>query len=316
MYRGPQDPEYIISYLEQQRVFTDVQLVDQLRRGASGAKVYRVCDGTGCYVVKHTPPYCGEDQQLLSSYQREWKFYSTVHHDTVPMIPQVLYIQNDPEIGIVLVFPYYQGIEFSEWNTDLQYQAADLCAQIHSLDPTWFSDLKLTFNKTEVDPERLAQAFENWTLVLAQHGQNQDTVLRTIQDHMTAICKILNAPPHQICHGDFHADNILRDDERLVVCDWQNINMGKGAGDIAFFISRAKSAGIDINTAQLIDYYCKRLSCYTGERINSSEIYQVINASTVFTSFLFWPNYLKNAPSDKVFTIYNEMAAAFHRLEF
>ena len=51
----------------------------------------------------------------------------------------------------------------------------------------------------------------------------------------------MNSPPHKICHCDFHAINIMLNDEDIVVCDWQCVGIGKGAGDISFFISRGKA---------------------------------------------------------------------------
>jgi hypothetical protein len=103
----------------------------------------------------------------------------------------------------------------------------------------------------------------------------------------------------------------MLNNEHIVVCDWQCVGIGKGAGDISFFISRGKADGININEESLINHYCERLSSYSKTEINKSDIYNVINASTVFTSFMYWAYYLKNADLDTVLEIYNKMVNSF-----
>ena len=50
--------------------------------------------------------------------------------------------------------------------------------------------------------------------------------------------------------------------------------------------------------------------------INKYDIYNVINASTVFVSFMYWANYLKNADLNTVSEIYNKMVNSFSSLKF
>ena len=306
----------IIDYLQERGLFTAVQSLEPLRNGASGAKVYRVIDQAGSYVVKHThPSLCGGDQHLLSSYERELRFYSVVDSGTFPAVPQALHVENNPELGFILVLPNYERIEFDQWSPKLQERAAELCAQIHSLDPACVESLGLEFEEITVDTDSLDQALENWIYVLNRHCQQLDTKpLQNIRDSMSSICSILNAPPHRVCHGDFHAENLLLNQGDLVICDWQNVNIGKGAGDISFFISRGKAAGIDIDAAQLIDRYCEKLSFYTKQEVEKKDIYDVINASTVHISFRFWPHYLRDAKADRVFQIYDAMVEAYLQL--
>jgi hypothetical protein len=71
-----------------------------------------------------------------------------------------------------------------------------------------------------------------------------------------------------------------------------------------------------MNEDNLMDYYCERLSNYTKTEINKCNIYNVINASTVFVSFMYWANYLKNADLNTVSEIYNKMVNSFISLNF
>jgi hypothetical protein len=65
---------------------------------------------------------------------------------------------------------------------------------------------------------------------------------------------------------------------------------------------------------ELIDYYCKRFYYYSEVNIKREEIYKMINASNVFTSFIHWAYYLKGADADRVRGIYEKMLDSFKAL--
>jgi thiamine kinase-like enzyme len=138
--------------------------------------------------------------------------------------------------------------------------------------------------------------------------------IEPIYNNFDNVCDVLNSGINCVCHGDFHADNMLLDNGRMILSDWQNINICSSAGDISFFISRGKSSGLIMNEDELIDYYCKRFYYYSRVNIKKEEIYQIINASNVFTSFIHWPFYLKGADIDRVRDIYGNMLNSFEAL--
>ncbi len=310
------NPQGVISQLEAQGVFDQVQLVSPVTSGASGARVYRVTDRVGSYVVKHAyPSLCGGNQDMQTSYEREWRFYSALGHLSETAIPQIVYLANEPELGIILVFPYYRTIQLSDWSEQLQLRAMDVCARIHSLDPDFLKGLGGEFSPACLDNKRLDQSLVQWNRVLSLHDRRFDpNRLKAIYDNMDTICRILNEPPYTVCHGDFHPGNIMLDQDRLIVCDWQNVGIAKGAGDVSFFISRGKAAGIAMEEAQLVDYYRQRLSFYTGTQVSGAEVYAVINASTAYVSFMFWAYYLTDADVHSVWQVYDRMVSAFQAL--
>lgn len=312
------EPNFIANYLEKKGIFIDIISVTPINLGASGAKLIDVTDRKGHYVIKHTDPSLREnDSNILSSYEREMEFYSLFQENISLPIPKVIYIERNSDYGSIIVFLYYKQIEFSIWNKDLLLKAIDFCAKLHSLDTNLIKRFGFQFKHISPDSNELHNSLNEWHYVLNQHdGYFDKEILNTIHKKFNSICNILNSPPYNICHGDFHANNILLDNEDIVVCDWQCVGIGKGAGDISFFISRGKAEGIVMDEDNLIGYYCERLSNYTKTEINKGDIYYVINASTVFTSFMYWAYYLKNADLNTVSEVYNKMINSFISLNF
>ncbi|NSW92430.1 MAG: aminoglycoside phosphotransferase family protein [Firmicutes bacterium] len=312
------EPYFIINYLEKQGLFNEIILVTSINNGASRAKLIDVTDRRGRYVIKHTHPLlCENDINMMYFYEKEWKFYSLFQENAELTIPQVIYIERNPDYGNIIVFPHYKRIEYSLWSTELQLKAIDFCAKLHSLNTQLIKELDVEYKNICPDNEKLYSSLDDWNLddwnyVLSLHeGHFDKEILKSILKRFDRICDILNSHPYSICHGDFHADNIMLNNEDLVVCDWQNVGLGKGASDVSFFISRGKAAGIDMNEDNLIAYYCERLSNYTKTEINKTDIYNTINASTVFVSFMFWAYYLKNVDFNSVSKVYNKMINSF-----
>lgn len=56
-----------------------------------------------------------------------------------------------------------------------------------------------------------------------------------LQDRTEKIIKFLERLPDdtQVCHGDFHPDNIIMAEEKAFVIDWSNASSGNALGDVA-----------------------------------------------------------------------------------
>ena len=96
--------------------------------------------------------------------------------------------------------------------------------------------------------------------------------------------------------------------------DWQNIHIGKSAGDISFFVDRGSNFGISMNRVDLFKYYAERISEYTGKIISYDQILKEDSASTLLTTFSFWAEYLKDAPYERVAYIFNQMVSAYNKI--
>lgn len=62
-------------------------------------------------------------------------------------------------------------------------------------------------------------------------------VTETMRTHVVDLLSILTRPPMTIGHGDFRLDNLFFDTGGVAVIDWQIAFRGRGAFDVAYFLS-------------------------------------------------------------------------------
>ena len=274
---------------------------ERITAGAGGAALYAAGGvGVDC-VVK------------ISSQSREYDFYRLNQALKLPFAPPVLYMEKSPEYGCVLVMEKFKAIDHSGWNPALQREAVDLCARLNSLDGALFPGLKRDF--LAIDPRAAESARRSWMEVISRHGGRFDeAVLTAIQARLDQAAALLNTGPLSPCHGDFHPDNLVTDGKRLYLLDWENLHMGKGAGEISFFISRGRDFGIAMDEGALFAHYARRLSVYTGKAVSVEQLMKEHSASSLLTAFLYWAEYLKDAPYERVEGIFCQMAQAARAL--
>lgn len=88
----------------------------------------------------------------------------------------------------------------------------------------------------------------------------------------------------------------------------------KKRGRYIIFASRAEGFGIKTNKKELIAYYAKRLSKYTGEEVSYSQLLYEDSASTLFTTFMFWAYYLEDAPYERVALFFHSMVESYQSI--
>jgi len=87
-----------------------------------------------------------------------------------------------------------------------------------------------------------------WPVFLSMYGDRLSPGLRTtgeaLQHQIVATLDKLAAGHRTISHGDYRADNMFfgPQDGRLTLCDWQISTRGRGAFDIAYFLSMSVTA--------------------------------------------------------------------------
>jgi aminoglycoside phosphotransferase (APT) family kinase protein len=305
----------LLNHMTTQRVFCRITRAEEITSGGSGATLLDVTDDNGRYVVKTTfnAPYIHEER--LKSYKREYDFYGVCRKQRIPFAPEIIHLEQHDDFGIIVVMTYAGPVRRDEWDMDRQLQAVDLCARLASLDIHLLRDMPMAFREMKIDPEFSRHSYREWLSVVRQHhGRLDETNIARIYENLDMICPILNAKPHHVCHGDFHPNNILSDGEHLVICDWQNINIGKCAADFSFFLKRGFNFGIDQNNDALFEHYANQLSLHAREPIDRSTLWKETCAATVHNSFLFWPHPLKNAGFERVKSIYDGMVRAFGEL--
>lgn len=304
-----------LTYLIEKGVFKEVISCEPITLGAGGAKLFTINTGNKKYVLKIAHESFRSDAAYLSSYQKELAFYRLNQQLQLPYIPKVVYCEHHPEYGILLVMEYYEAISHEQWNLNFQKQTVDICARFNSIPVDKVAPLGLEWNPTQIDKEFTHNAYLDWVEILEEHGDKFDRkLLDEIYENIKIVCDVLNKEPQYLCHGDFHPENVLTDGKQLYICDWQGVNIGKSVGDISFFISRGMGFGIPMDEEILLDYYCERLSEYTGTPIEKTTLLKEKAASNLLTTFSFWAHYLKGSSYEAVAGHFEGMVRAYHCL--
>jgi len=307
--------DHLLPHLHAKGVFRGVAQAVEITSGGSGARLLDVTDGDGRYVVKTTfhSPYIHEER--LRSYKREYDFYGLCRNDPVSFAPEIIHLEHHDDFGIVVVMKHYRPIRRDEWNMPRQLQAVDLCARLASLDVGRLSGMRVTFRDMEIDREFAGRSCAEWKSVVSRHGYRFDGKhIDRIFNNLDVICPILNARPHSVCHGDFHPNNILLDGEKMVLCDWQNVHIGKCAADFSFFLKRGFHFGMEKNKDALFEHYRDQLPRHAREATSLPVLLKDMHAATVHNSFLFWPYHLASADFERVQSIYDGMVHAFEEI--
>ena len=301
----------VLRYLTEKKVWKDVVSCVPITLGASGARLFTVTDGEKQYVLKmaHESFHC--DEERLQSYRKEYAFYRLNQNLQLPYVPVVVYAEEHPVYGILLVMKHYETVAHEQWDLELQKKAVDLCARLNCVPVDALDALGIQWNPARIDAEFTRNSYQAWIEVLDEHeGRFDRNVLDEIYKNLEAVCPVLNSEPQYICHGDYHPENILSDGENLYICDWQGITIGKCVGDISFFLSRGMGMGISMDADTLLSYYCERLSEYKGMEINPEILQKERSASALLTTFSFWAFYLKGASCESVAGHFAEMEEA------
>ena len=305
------DIREILNYLESKGVLKNIQTVEPVTLGQGGAKIYKIETNSNNYILKTAYLSLSCDENTMSSYRKELNFYRLNEKLKLPFVPKAFYCEEPPKYGILILLKCLNSVSHNEWNIDLQKKAMDMAARFNSLPTDLFEPLGIKWQPTVIDKNFSLEAYKDWVSVISEHeGKFDPKLLDAIYKNIYTVPSVLNTEPQYICHGDFHPENILTDGEKLYICDFQGLNIGKCAGDINFFISRGSSMGINIDSEKLLSYYAERLSQYTGKETDTETLEKERCASSLLVTFSFWADYLHNADFIKVKLHYDEMVNA------
>ena len=101
--------------------------------------------------------------------------------------------------------------------------------------------------------------------------------------------------PRTLCHGDCHMGNLLHDRQgEPVWADWQEVGVGCGPEDLAFFLQRAQAAGGSVPFASVVEAYQEQLE-KLGTPVTPEAVRRVVAVSELCTRLVHWPGYLHQA---------------------
>jgi thiamine kinase-like enzyme len=285
-----------------------IDCLTPITEGASGAYVF---NADNQLIIKYISlPDLTE--VVRTQFYKEYNFYRLYANDGIDFIPDVIFqtVNNDE---MLIVLKKYTAIKHEKWNEDLQKSAMQLCARINTMDINNISTI-LQSEKKQNDTYPLSRSFENWQCLQSKFPIHIDAAL--LQEMYEKYDEIILTEkkltiPQTVCHGDFHPNNFLMYEDKLIICDWQNLNIGRGISDVAFFISRGADMRIHIDRDMLINEYYKAMIRYTDKKIEIGDLYKNIAASEFTVSFRFWAEYLQDSSIERIMRIYDSMVHSY-----
>ncbi|HHX63821.1 MAG TPA: aminoglycoside phosphotransferase family protein [Chloroflexi bacterium] len=295
-----------LEYMGEGSTLLDYEL---LGGGISGAGTYRLRLSTGHAVLKVTSAD-SEDYRLERS-RREMAFFLTLAPQLPLRVPEVLGGCESPDLGICLLLAAYTPMRAADWNRADYLAVAEELAQLHAvywgqshrLDAyDWLRRPDVRALSRDIDHAREAwralHEIPRFGPVLS--GPTLDRIIGLLERER-AIEDALATLPLTLCHGDCHADNLLRaSDGGLVWADWQEVGIGPGSGDLSFFFQRATFGRAPLPTEIMIETYRRTLENATGEKLPSDAIQRVLAADELRTRLLAWPDYLARASEEQM----------------
>jgi aminoglycoside phosphotransferase (APT) family kinase protein len=193
-----------------------------------------------------TDPTSLEVAAAWSLYAREVRFYHELAAKARIAVPACYGVQMDEGGGFALLLedlaPAAPGDQFkglSDRNADRAVREA---ARLHAA--FWEQGENGEF--AWLDTESRAQPFYTPDIFRSTWPGFRDRYAAQLSDRQREVCDTLaegfdvynraRPRPRCITHNDFRPDNMLFDDDRLVVVDWQSVALGCGAVDVAYLI--------------------------------------------------------------------------------
>lgn len=193
-----------------------------------------------------TDPTSLEVAASWSLYVREVRFYHELAGKARVAVPACYGAQMDEGGGFALLLedlaPAAPGDQFKGLSDRNATRAVREAARLHaafwgqgeSADYAWLE------TEAGAQPFYTPGIFRSaWPAFRERYDAQLSAQQRRVCDALAEGYDVYNRPRRRarcITHNDFRPDNMLFDDERLVVVDWQSVALGSGAVDVAYLI--------------------------------------------------------------------------------
>ena len=282
--------------------YLDSHTIRQLTQGKSGAVV--------CLLDDKKIAKFAEKGRLLEkenglavweSCLKEAKFYKEMMGAQHVFLPEIFYCEFDDE-SVQIIMGGYKAIEKESLSAGDFDAIMKLLAQVHELTvPDFLKNEKP--GPVEISEEEIQNCLAGWKSIFDEHSSEPSDNLDFGKVEALASCinqlnKDFYSDRSCLCHGDFHAENILQDEKsgQLILCDWQSVSLNHPASDIAFFMSRLQGDGITFDENKIIESYCA--SSKSG--ITKDEIKKQMALANINTTFRYWHYYLHGSSKEVV----------------
>ena len=192
----------------------------------------------------------------LGQNRREVGFYRNLTNNTEMPTPGVHHSAFDPATGnTVLLLEDLSSLRQGDSVAGCTVDDARLCiGQLARFQASWWDSPPLEDLHWMPLRESDAGAYEQiypgaWGSLVKKAGEGMPPSLRLLGDQMVPDVRRIKArltrPPRTVVHGDYRLDNCFfstsATSQQVVVIDWEFCTRGRGAYDVATFISEAFS---------------------------------------------------------------------------
>lgn len=188
-----------------------------------------------------------------SLYEREVRFYRELAPSARIALPRFYGARIDAAGAFALLLedlaPARPGDQFAGLSDAHAERAVREAARLHAAFPDAGARADLAWLDTaaHAQPFYTADIFRTaWPAFVDRYAASLTDDHRRVGDALAEGYEVYDRPratPRCITHNDFRPDNMLFDDSRLVVVDWQSVALGHGAVDVAYLVGGAYDAG-------------------------------------------------------------------------
>jgi hypothetical protein len=261
--RTPQDiePDWLTTILRRRGLLTDERVTSVRATPVGTGQMADTVRFTLTYEpVGAGPPtivgkFASQDEQshatgkLMRAYEMEVRFYAELAHRVTCRHPGLLFAALDPdEAWFTLLLEDLseatQGDEVAGCDVEVAAAALGQMAGLHA--PCWeASDLALSpwVNRSTPDSDAFTASVVSGVFpgFLERYGERiEPGHVRLLESFIPHLGAWMARPsgPRTLVHADFRLDNLLftPGDTAPVVVDYQTINWGSGAYDLAYFV--------------------------------------------------------------------------------
>jgi aminoglycoside phosphotransferase (APT) family kinase protein len=243
---------------------------------------------------------------------REFAFYRDLANKVPLWLPYLLASRVD-EDSILMLFVAYEARPAQQWEyrdwLDVVRQLAQLHAAYYGLAAVEGLEW-LPPNAAPVTTRAIREATVQWKLL--SEREDLDSVFSPAARgwipgllHAAPVIAVpLDSVNLTLCHGDFHAGNLLRDSEgHWLFADWQEVRFGSGLQDLSFLCERALTTGAEIPRHDILMTYHDELQKRVDAAPGAAQLHLAWDRTELLSYLLVWPSFLRQAAAREVETV-------------
>ena len=236
---------------------------------------------------------------------REWAFYRDLASRVPVWLPYLLASHADDGC-IVMLFVAYGSRPAIEWENRDWVDVARELARMHGA--YWGMPGRdalewLPAHPMQVTATTVRKATVKWRQLSERDDLDRVFVpsdsgwIPGLLHRASALAEPLDRIARTLCHGDFHAGNLLLDSEgHWLFADWQEVSVGIGLQDLSFMCEQALVTGAEIPRHEILMAYHAELERRVDRLQDAATLHRAWDTTELLSYLLIWPDFLQTAP--------------------